>query len=591
MNTPPASDRSPHSLDGASGDTRREQRTVVVFFALMLVFGLVCWLVFPHVVQFTKQWLARRHLPALRQHIEEENWQQASAALRDARRWAANDPAVIRAALDFIATIGGDPRSTISLVRQLQETGAATSADLALMGKMHLNLGETDKAKAIYAHLPPSEHEQRPSLELRAGILQADGFLEQAATARRAALQLNPDDPGSLRQLTRMDLSSTNPALRSAMRERLWRLARDPGAPLSLTAVELLAGDKELTVPQAKELLQLVETSQAMPARRETARFIALSARLRLSPHLRSDLIDQEIGRWKDRSLAQTTSLVAWLVEEREFARVLRMVPARTAARHTDLLPHYVNALRGERQWQELRAFLASGGIDPSFPAQRRRLWQAEAQAHLQPDLEQTRQTLARVYEEAGRGNDLNTTLQAAALAEQLNQWDLAQKYYAAVAGKHAQTRQLLPAKIYQMAEFQRDGPGMLDACAQWLVAQPDNLLLLTQKLYLQLLLGIELETARQQLHNISQPAALPNPDRLHLCRALAAYRHGQHDAVRDALSHVTEPATLPAGERTVYAALFKLTGGDVGAAFRLVERISPALLMPEEQVFLKRAL
>jgi len=564
---------------------------VAMFFAFMLVFGLACWFAFPHVVQFTKQWLARRHLPTLRQHIKEENWQQASAALRDARRWAADDSAVIHAALEFVSAIGGDPRSTISLVRQLEETGAATSADLALMGKMHLNLGETDKAKAIYAQLPPSAHEQRPSLELHAGILQADGFLEQATAARRAALLLSPDDPGSLRQLARMDLSSANPAIRSAMRERLWRLARSPGTTISLTAIELLAGGNELTVPQANELSQLVETSLTTPDRREAVRFTVLSARLRLSPHLRTDFIDQEIARWKNRPPAQTTPLVAWLVEEREYACVLRMVPAKTAAIYTDLLPHYVNALRGEQQWQELRTFLASGGIDSSFPAQRRRLWQAEVQAHLQPDLDQTRQTLARIYEEAGRGENLATTLQAANLAEQLSQWDLAQKYYAAVANKHAHTRQIMPAKIYQMAESQRDGPGMLDACTQWLVAQPDNLLLLTQKLYLQFLLGIELETAWQQLQNISPPEALSHPDRLYVCHALSAYRHGQLDSVHDALSHVTKPAALPAGERTVYAALLKLTGGAVGTAFRLVERVPPSLLLPEEEVFLRRAL
>lgn len=596
MSTPSKRERKNHSPPppDTAGQralhARREQRTLLLFVAAMVAFGVACWFAYPHVTTLTKQWLGRRHLPELRQHIKAQNWQQAVAAMRDARRWAPGDPEVIRASLELITSIGGDPRGTIGLIRQLQEAGAATPDDLALMGRMHVRLGETAKARDIYDRLPPEARRQRRSLELHADLLQADGLAEAATAARREALQSSPEDAASLLQLAVMDLSSTDPSRRSAMREHLWQLARASG-PLSPTAIELLARIKELTVPQAAELFQLVEASPATTARREITRFIVLSARQRLSPQLRTDIIDQEISRWKNRPPAQTTPLVAWLAEEREYARILRMVPAQTAARYTDLLPHYVNALRGEGKWQDLSTLLTSGGIDAAYPAQKIRLWQVEAQIHLHADPAHARQTLARIFEEAGRGDDLATTLQAGALAEQLNQWDLAEQCYQAVASKHSHTRQTMLAKVYQMADYQHDGPGMLTACTRLLALQPDSTSLLTQKLYLQLILGIDLEMAQQQLQRFSPPDAASRTDRLHLLRALAAFRVGQIDPMREAISQVAQPEALTAGERTVYAALLKRTGGDVGTVFRLIERIAPALLLPEEKVFLQRAL
>ncbi len=294
--------------------------------------------------------------------------------------------------------------------------------------------------------------------------------------------------------------------------------------------------------------------------------------------------------RWKNRAPSQIAPLVNWLAAEREYPRLLRMVPAQTAAHYTDLLPACVDALRGAEQWKELNALLTTGGIDAAFPPQKIRLWQVEAQIHLHTDPAQARQTLLRIYEESGRGDDLSVTVEAGTLAEQLNQWDLAEKCYEAVAAKHASARQTMLAKVYQMADYQHDGPGMLHACSRLLALKPESHLIRTQKLYLQLLLGIELELAQQQLQSGAQDAAAGS-DRLYLLHALAAYRAGQRPTVQEHLRHVAKPEAFAAGLRSVYAALLKSSGGDAGRVFRLVERVSPVALLPEERSFLQRAL
>ena len=589
MSTPP--DNRPISSTHVrrSARPRNKRRRLILFTAALLAAGAACWFGYPHITPLTKQWLARRLLPELRQQIKERNVQQAVATLREARRWAPDDPEVLHASLDFLSCVGGDPRGSISIVRRLQETGAATPDDLILLGKMHARVSEIAKAREIYDHLPPTARQQQNGLELQADLLQAAGKNRDANAVRRTALQNAVDDPTSLRQLAALDLLSNDPARRKAMSERLWQISRTD-SPVSITAIELLSKFKELTVPQCAELFQMVEALPTADTRREAARFTVLSARLRLSPQLRDEVIAQEIMRWKDHTPAQTVPLVNWLVTEREFSRILRLVPAKTAARYPDLLPAYVDALRGMGKWQELDTFITTGGIDPAFPVLKIRLWQVETQQHLQPDPQRSRQMLLRIYEEAGRGDDPTTTLAAGSLAEQLNQWDLAERCYAAIIAKHANARQTLLPRLYQMTAYQHDGPGMLSASAQLLALKPESTQLLSQKLYLQLLLGIDLELAQAQLQSVLQTAT-ERTDMLHLLKALAAYREGQLDAAQTPLSQVAHPDDFNAGMRAVYAALLKLSGGDAGKVFRLVERIPTALLLPEENRFLQRAL
>ena len=272
---------------------RREKRMMMLFFIAMLAFGVVCWYVYPHAAPLAKQWLARRHLPELRQHLKDENLQDAAALLRDARRWAPDDPEVLHASLDFTTRPSGDPRGTLSIIRRLQETDAATTEDLILMGQAHVRLGEIAKAREIFDQLPPAARQQQHGLELYADLLQAAGKNAEASEARHAALQSAANDPESLRKLAVQDLNSNTPARRKAMSEQLWQAARS-GGPTTLVAIELLAQIKELTVPQLDELVRRVEAAapaapaaSAAPARQyEAARFSVFSARLPLTPHL-----------------------------------------------------------------------------------------------------------------------------------------------------------------------------------------------------------------------------------------------------------------------------------------------------------------
>lgn len=576
-------------LNGDAARMRRETRLMIQFVVAMLILGSSCWWIIPKITPACKGWLGRRYVPEIIQHTREHDWPSAVVAMKSALRWAPDDPAVLHAAMELIVTAGGEPRTVISFVRRLQQRGYATSEDIAQMGRMYIRLSETAKANEVFETIRPEDRHQPNALMLQSDLLAADGRKKEAVEARRAALLLMNDQPEALIELAQMDLASGDPAQRRYICERLWQAAR--GHAQALSAIEVLATVKDLTLPQAAELLELVNASTGDPVRQNKARLTVLSAHMRLSPQMRSDIVQAEVIRWGGQP-AKFAPLAVWLVAERETARLLRLVPAKVAMRYTDLLPPYVAALRIEKKWRELDDLLQPGKIDDAFSPQQIRLWRAENLSHLDTDLSRARQMLSLVFEEAGRGEKLAETLQVAALAEQLNLWDTAQICFQAVAVKHPQTREAMLPKIYEMAENQRDGRGMLQVCDSLLEWRPDSVSYLLQKLYLQMLLGIEIEMAAQTLQTVANSNSERYGNQIWLLNAMAAYRQSRPDQMAAALSQVAAPEELPPGLRSVYAALYKQTAqADMGRAFRLVERVHPALLLPEEKIFLKRAL
>lgn len=573
-----------------SGPAPQEKRRLILFVISMLLIGAACLAVTPSAMKAARQWLAHRHLPEVRQSIRRQDWRAAVLALKNARRWAPEDPEVLRASIALLSRAEADPRTIIQAIRQLQAVTKVTSDELALLGELHAKMGDISEARALYAQLPDDARESRPALHLQASILEADGFRDRALEVRRETWLTDLDNPESLAQLAATDLSGTDPSRRTAMVERLWKIVRSE-SPAVITAVKLLAGTNHLTITEAKELRGIIEKGGIAPPERESARLAVLSAWLRLNPHLRTDLIDEELSRWKNRKPSEVTPLARWLADEHEYARILRIMPASTVARYTDLLPPYVTALRSEEKWNDLNTLLTSGGIDPAFSKQKTRLWLAEAQSHLEYGSGRARQTLAQVFENAGRGDDLSSTLEAAKLAEQLHDWAFAQRCYEGVATKHRHTAAPMLAKVYEMAELQRDGSEMLATCVKLLELRPDNVQAMLQKLYLQSLLGIELEVAHETVQSLVLEGSTERIDKVHLVRALSIYRSGLKDGIRDEILKISHPDSMTAGERAVYAGLLHQSGGAPANVFQIAERIPRSLLLPEEAAFLKRAL
>ncbi len=590
MKTPDAgSNPSPDSTMEATVKETSGRWLLLVLFGLV-GFGFLWLMYFDSATLQMKSWWARRYIPQLQASIEKEDWSNASASLNQALRWAPKDLEILRAAIDFVKRTGSEPRSMIRFLTPLDEMGQITSAERALLGRMYVQVPDLKTAHRIYDELPEDTLRSRPTLELLAAIQKAEGLHARSFLTQRQALLADPEDPDSVLQLALLDAHSGDASLSGPARERLWPIARSGGTH-SLPAIEYLSQHRQITAAEGAELLTLVESIHNNP-KIEAIRFQVLSTNLRLNPHRRQELLNQEILRWNGKPASTLPPLLNWLVTERENERIFRLVSAKTASTYSSLLPHYVAALRGTKQWGNLKVLL-SGKIDGAFSSTQIRIWLAEAESHLTTDQTQPRQILNTVLEESGRGEKAPIALSAAEMAEQLGFWDIAGRCYAGVAAKHPAQAITMNLKVYEMASRQLDGPAMLKAGIRLRDLKDTDVIFLDRVNYLRLLLGTDLEIANQDLERIAaQPQHHITPDRqiaISLLRALAAFRSGQLNLIAKNLAGVKQVDTFPPGPRAVYAGLLAITG-DTAGAYKFAEKVPSVLLLPEERRFLSRA-
>lgn len=580
----------PTTKDNAAGEGLQSRLLLWILLGLA-AFAFAWWLFFDQLASGAKSWWGRRYIPEVERYVEAEDWMNALRHLNDATRWAPDDPAVIRTAVMFVERTGSEPRSMIRFLSKLDEQGILTQDEMSKLGKAYVSLPDLKLAHATFDRFNGEQSQKRPALELLALIQNAEGLAARSFLTQRQALMTDSGNPQSVLDLAMLDARSGDPSLSGPARERLWPIARG-GTEQSIQAIEFLAQHRLLTAREAEDLLTLVQGIK-QDNKAEIARFAVLSAIIRLHPHKRDQIVNQEIRRWNGRPAAHLPPLMAWLVKEQQFERVLRMISDKTASSNTDLLPHYVGALRGLGQWGPLKALL-TGRVDANFPSAQLRIWQAEAESHLSEDPTTPRHLLNTVFEQTGRGEHAEAAMRAAEMAEHLSYWDISRRFYEGIAARQKGTSLSMQLKVYEMAQKETNGEAMLRSSQQLMKLKPTDVVYLDRANYLRLVLGTDIEIA---VKTIDEAAALPahhiTPDRLvalSFLRALAAYRQGRVNDIAPALAQVKDMDTFPPGARAVFAGLLAISG-NTSSAYQVAEKVPSTLLLPEERRFLARAL
>lgn len=581
-------------LDGHEDEP--QSRLLLWSFLALTAFAVVWWFFFDSLASGVKSWWGRRHIPEVVRYVEAEDWMNAARHLNDATRWAPEDPEVIRTAIMFVEKTGEEPRSMIRFLGKLDEQGILTPEELSKLGKAHVGLPDLKLAHDTYDRFKGDQAAKRPALELLSVIQKAEGLAARSFLTQRQALMADSENPQSVLDLALLDARSGDPSLSGPARERLWPIARG-GTEQAIPAIEFLAQHRQLTAQEAEDLLELVqglkEEKDDKASKAENARFEVLSAIIRLHPHERDEIVNQEIRRWDRKPAANLPPLMAWLVKEQQFERVLRMISDKTASSYTALLPHYVGALRGLNQWGPLKALL-TGRVDAAFPSAQLRIWQAEAESHLTDDSTTPRHLLTTVFDQTGRGEHAEAAMRAAEMAEHLGYWDLSRRFYEGVAARHIGASMSMYLKVYEMAQKETNGDAMLRSSQQLMKLKPTDVVYLDRANYLRLVLGTDIEIAVKTINEAaSVPAHHITPDRLvalAFLRALAAYRQGHVDQIAPALAQVKNVDTFPPGARAVFAGLLAISG-NTSSAYQVAEKVPSTLLLPEERRFLARAL
>ncbi len=551
--------------------------------AALFVLGLLYWWGGAWAIREARSVAAVHYAQKTQEKLRQKDWAGAQQELARARSWLVTNPQVLRAYADLLIATRQDDLSLLQVLRGLDAMQQATPQDRLRTAQILISLGRVAEAQAEYDRLPEAQKQTSDSLELLAGLYQAQGRKDEAEKLMRQVLAMSADDPKSRLRLAVMNHQEAFPEMQARGRRELWEIARGQDEDTAVRAMEFLAARAELTGEEAGDLLRLIdEHSSAPPA----LRYTALSARLRARPQDRAMMVEKEVERVRGMGKDALTPALAWLLQQNEPGKVIELLPGDLHLKSGPLLQAYLTALSLLDRWADIDTLVKTQRALP-VSAIFLHLWKARAAEKLNAGIRTVRHHLEAAFAETGRGQDEAAAKMTAEIAEQMNQWDLAWRFYDDIATAQPLSRTAMLEKVHQMALRGRDTDAALAAARKLAELHPENQIFTQHALYLALLAGQDLETTERTL---AGAAMKTGGSTAALVRALAAYRLGDLKQVAASLAALEDVADLSAGQKAVHAGL-RAVCGETGPAFRLAEGIPAILLLPEELRFLKRAL
>lgn len=552
---------------------------VGAFFAL----GVLVWFAGGPVMEMARERLALHFISEAEGHLERADYAACANAIRSARRWSLKNERVLRVSIEFLDKAGGEDNAKLHMLRELIETGHATLAERARVGRLLLARGEVRGAREELAAFSEDEQKMPPVLELRAALRRAEGFPAEADRLLLQALELDHGEPESRLRLALLEMRAPYPETRRSARARLFEIATGEDDH-ALQAIERLSRESELTGNEARELQRLLAQH---PAQTPQKRLDTLAAMMRARPQDREAILDAESASGQGMDEERLAILTNWLNAQGAADRALALLPEAQAEKSSKLFNVRIAALARLERWEEVERLLKRPG---TIPMSRTgiQLWLARAANRHRDGIPQVRQALQAALMASGEGSDAQSAQLTLAVAEELAQWDLAIRACEGIAKNHPRTRVTMLEKIFEISLRDKHTPGVVSASARLAELQPQNDQAVFRARWFSFVAGEGIEASMHSL--LEESARYQQPGPRHLLLALAAWRMGDLERTREHLAQMPGAVDLSTGQRAVHAGLLSACGS-VGPAFQLAERVPAALLLPEELRFLKRAL
>lgn len=522
-------------------------------------------------VDWGKSWWAGRQAGLVSQSVEADNEAKARVSLAAAVQASPNDPNVLRAWAAYLKKYGGAATERVSILKKIANSASATTADKAELAIACVATGAFHEARQIIGALPEDLQDSVPVLEARAALTEASGSREAADALRRRAWQSDVSDPRNRFKLAVLDLKSLVPETRSQAIATLWNIAREKGES-GLDAARILASHPSLSRPQADELLELM---QANPKAAPYDRYLALSGVLRTQPENRDPLLEKEIAKAANYGVNDLLNLAILLDREREYERLLHLIPMDRALKNRELCIIRLKALAEARHFSELEPLLLKQRDLPISTG-----YASAMLAHVrlrQGRVSDAMTELNQALQRAAAQKDVETVRRVAGFAEAQGWWDLTSRAYEWLAANEPSLRLAALQGLYTAAAARLDTRGMLDAAERLVGSGSEHSQVLLNLAYLRLLTGSQMESVPTLLarpggdEDGAGSAASASGT---LLKALLFYRYGDIEGVRKAMSTVADWSVLPPGMRAVAAALNQYCGaetiaGDLAAQVR----------------------
>ncbi|WP_449069542.1 hypothetical protein [Prosthecobacter sp.] len=552
-----------------------------VWTLVLVVIVAMSWLVI-NKFDFGRLRGAEHYVEQARHALDNKDWAQALAAIQKVEGPARGQPKFLRVLADYLIATRSDPSSLAQFLEKLQGTPYAMAEDDIWLARSYLAGGRPAQARAALERLPAAQRDTLLYQETFIVLLRDEGRTREAVEAENVLFARFASDPGVAVRKAARDMKGTFPEIREAAEKSLWEIAGRSDEH-GLVAIRVLTGHTGLTLPQAMRLQHLAEGQPSLTA---IERLNIASVLLRLDPERREPILQAQIARFKDGGGETFQHLIAWLAREKEFGKILRLVPRESLVQSVELFPAVAQDLAQRGQWTDLLELVEKGRPMPVSNA-RAAGWRALATRNLRPaDTRAARAHLEEAIAEGIARKDQHALAAAITLAEEWNMLDLALDATLKLAVPEAPNEFALLERCWQLASRLRRAPVLADLAERLAKLRPGSPVLARRNDYLRLLRGEGIEMVG------GGAAAAPDAsDADLLLQSLKAYRMGDMALAASSLEKIRSTVDMTPGENAVYAGLLAKARGEAARAYQLAEKVRPDLLLAEERVFLDMAL
>lgn len=494
----------------------------------------------------------------------------------------------------------GYAKEAVYFWEKLEKNGSASVDDLQGKVRALLRINQAREAKQVLQEIISGHPMDKEVMKLAEEVWGKQQTTSLFMDVLKDYAKEHPDDGDTQLRLFRMQLQSARPEDVVQARTGLWSLAAS-SSKNGLEATRTLADLQALDVSERTKLADMLDTHELATGWDRTK---ALSLRIALSPGDQNRLMDAATEKFRGKKGEELHPMVRWLVENREFGRVLGLIDVadvKTRKEDLPLLLNYMSALTMMGRIDELDRLVNDKSI--LLPKSTRDFYQAHLALIKGADRDtlKRRLTAARVSALGDGQAELLLNLGAYCTDKLKDFYDVGLECYRDVAvtlGNARLERRAFEGWVRcarQAGDTQALGNAAREANRRW----PDDKTFIETRLYVDLLEGNSVEIAQTLSQRLLD--ASPNDSVRKLVNAFAHYRMGNIDAAVASLQNIDQGAEgMGPGESVIFAAIFseagmnRVTGGDA-ATFRknldLILRPVPdkARLLPEEGRLLRR--
>lgn len=610
---------------------KRARRRRIVIVAL-LVCALAAGVYYARpTYRAIKSWQARRHAEKAFAFIQNEKWTEARDAALAAYQLRPNEPESIRAVARFLSRVG--QTQALEFWDRLAKTQPLTREDLHDEATVALGANDLHRAERAIERLlsvpgdppgpadwllaarvakqgrtPERAHEYLDKIAADPTSTEGQQF---SAALMRLALPVRHQDGSPQQEQAEawarvVELSRSQSAVgieaSLVLARQVSRSIRGPGQTDSLSSAPkegesdepASAADATDTIvtpyatftQETPSLTELADRIEKHPLAKPDHSFLAFDLRLRADPSQKENILAAAMARWKDTGHDGAVALAGWLNGNREYARVLELVPLEKAMESRETFLQYVDALAGLARWEEIRTLLESERFPLDPVLQRMYLARCNAQLGNKAAAENNWERALEVA-----GTEIPKLLTLANFAEKNGAIATASAAYEQAVSIAPRVRSAQQGRL-RTAQHEKDTRRMHAILSEMLRLWPGNLAIQNDEAYIRLLLLKPEEAGGEGVRAIEQlaeklvqkePRSLPHRTLL----ALARLKQNNPQAAMEPFRNIQVPRSAASVSALAVNAAVLAANGHAEAAQRNVRLIPPNTLLPEEQSFL----